>query len=261
MADIDYDLRDRARAVIREAEEAIDARDPGPLWDEFTDWVHQRVAGAVADSYVWAAQRSEWLATQVVEQFARDGGAQPPELVIGDPEAVLGEVVALADIDRGDMSIRERLLIGVRGSYSGVLMTGLVTSLTGMALLNPVSLGAGVLLGRKVYNDDRANRQQRRRTEAKAAVRRHVDEVVFQVGKHLKDRLRLVQRTLRDLITDTVDAMSDGLARDIQAAQRSATAAAGEREARTRTIRGLLQEVAALRGALAGQPSDPVAVA
>ena len=29
----------------------------------------------VADSFVWAEQRSQWLAERVVEQFARDGGA------------------------------------------------------------------------------------------------------------------------------------------------------------------------------------------
>ena len=102
------------------------------------------------------------------------------------------------------MSLRERMLIGLRGSYTGVLMIGLVTSLAGMALLNPISLAAGVLLGRKAYNDDEAARRQRRQTEAKAVVRRHLDEVVFQVSKHLKDRLRQVQRTLRDLIGDRV---------------------------------------------------------
>ena len=34
MADIDYDLRDRARVIIREAEDTIDAEDPGPLWPD-----------------------------------------------------------------------------------------------------------------------------------------------------------------------------------------------------------------------------------
>src|SRR3712207_7544103 len=44
--------------------------------------------------------------------------------------------------------------------------------------------------------------RSRRQADAKTVVRRHLDEVVFQVGKHLKDRLRTVSRTLRDLITD-----------------------------------------------------------
>src|SRR4030095_3397869 len=90
-----------------------------------------------------------------------------PELSIGSSADVLTAVVGIPTIDAGYLKLRERFLIGVRGSYSGVLMTGLVTSLAGMALINPVSLAAGVLLGRKAFNDDKAQRLQRRRTAAK----------------------------------------------------------------------------------------------
>ena len=243
MADIDFDLRDRSRVVVREAEEIIDAQDPGAMWDQMTEWLDQRVAAAVADSFVWAEQRSEWLADRVVEQFARDGGAVTPELAIGDSSDVLGAIVDLPAIDAGYLKLRERFLIGVRGSYTGVLMTGLVTSLAGMALINPVSLAAGVLLGRKAFNDDKAQRLQRRRTEAKAVVRRHLDEVVFQVSKQLKDRLRQVQRTLRDLLNDSVDEMTQSLSSAAQAAQRSAKDATVEREARLRVLRQQLVQI------------------
>jgi uncharacterized protein YcbK (DUF882 family) len=141
------------------------------------------------------------------------------------------------------MNMRSRLLVGVRGSYSGVLMTGLVTSLAGLAVINPISIGVGVLLGRKTYKDDKDQRIQRRQNEAKNLVRRHLDEVVFQVGKQLKDRLREVQRTLRDLITDTVDEMSRSLADAVKAAQQATNAAAAEQNARMRTVRAQLDEV------------------
>jgi len=237
MADIDYDLRDRSRVVTREAEETIEAGDPGALWPEITDWLEQRIAVAVADSFVWAEQRSQWLADQVVDQFARDGGVALPELSIGNPAEALGAVVELSDLDSGRLRVRERLLVGIRGSYSGVLMTGLVTSLAGLALINPISVAAGALLGRKAYRDDKEQRLQRRRNEAKALVRRHLDEVVFQVGKQLKDRLRIVQRTLRDLVTDAVDEMSLSLADALRSAQRSTREASAEREARIRALR------------------------
>ena len=237
VADIDFDLRDRSRAVIREAEEAIDAQDPGPAWPELAEWLDRRIAGAVADSYVWAEQRSEWLATRVIEQFARDGGGAVPALSVGGARDALESLVDLPEMDDGSMTLRERTLIGLRGSYTGVLMTGLVTSLAGMAIINPVSIAAGVLLGRKAYNDDKLQRLQRRRAEAKTVVRRHLDEVVFQVGKHLKDRLRTVSRTLRDLITDTAEEMSRSLADAVAAAQRSTREATAEREARIRVLR------------------------
>ncbi|CCG01076.1 dynamin family protein [Blastococcus saxobsidens] len=241
MADIDYDLRDRSRVLIREAEEAIDARDPGPVWAEFTEWLDERLATAVTDSYVWAGQRSEYLAEQVVEQFARDGGVVAPELDIGSPAEALGALVDVASMDDGFLPMRERLLIGLRGSYTGVLMTGLVTSLAGLAVINPLSLAVGVVLGRKAYQDDKVARRQRRQSEAKQIVRRHLDEVVFQVGKQLKDQLRLVQRTLRDLITDTVDELSRTLGDALAAAQRSTKAATAERTARIRAVRTQLE--------------------
>jgi len=262
MADIDYDLRDRSRVVTREAEEIIDAGDPGPAWAEFTDWLDQRIGAAVADSFVWAEQRSEYLADQVVEQFARDGGTLVPDLTIGNPGEVLGAVIGVGDIDPGSLRLRERFLIGVRGSYTGVLMTGLVTSLAGMALINPISLAAGVLLGRKAYNDDKVQRLLRRQAEAKAVVRRQLDEVVFQVGKHLKDRLRLVQRTLRDLITDTVDEMSQSLADALRATQRSTKDATAERVVRIRALRlllGRIEELTAAAGPARPSPDRPAA--
>lgn len=246
MADIDYDLRDRSRVVTREAEEAIDADDPGALWPEFSRWLQQRIEIAVADSFVWAEQRSQYLADRVVEQFARDGGAALPELAIGEASDVLSGVIDLPEIDDGYLRMRERVLIGVRGSYTGVLMTGLATSLAGMALINPISLAAGVLLGRKAFNDDKAQRLQRRQAEAKTVVRRHVEEVVFQVSKHLKDRLRVVQRTLRDLLGDTVEEMTLSLNDAVRAAQRSSKEAAGERTARLRVLRLRLDRIDAL---------------
>lgn len=237
VADIDFDLRDRSRVVVREAEEAIDGQDPGPAWPELSEWLDRRIAAAVADSYVWAGQRSEWLAQRVIEQFARDGGGAVPALTVGAAGDALAGLVELPEIDDGAMALRERALIGLRGSYTGVLMTGLVTSLAGMAIINPVSLAAGVLLGRKAYRDDQQQRLQRRRADAKAVVRRHLDEVVFQVAKQLKDRLRAVSRTLRDLITDTAEEMSRSLADAVTAAQRATRQATAEREARIRALR------------------------
>jgi hypothetical protein len=237
MADIDYDLRDRSRVITREAETAIEAQDPGANWDQFSDWLDQRITQAVADSYVWAAHRSEWLADRVLEQFAADGGVAMADVFVGDAGEALGTLIDLPEIDSGYLTMRERVLIGLKGSYTGVLMTGLVTSLAGLAIINPVSLAVGAVIGTKAYRDDKAQRRVRRQNEAKTVVRRHLDEVVFQVGKQLRDRLRGVQRTLRDLISDAVDEMSRTMNDAVQAAQRSAKVATAERDARVRELR------------------------
>jgi DNA-binding FrmR family transcriptional regulator len=91
-------------------------------------------------------------------------------------------------------------------------------------------------------------------------VRRHLDDVVFHVSKQLKDRLRVVQRTLRDLITDTVDEMSTSLAEAVKAAQRSAKAATAERDARIRALRGQVDAVERLAREVRQLADVPVAV-
>ena len=55
-----------------------------------------------------------------------------------------------------------------------------------------------MLLGGKAISDERRRIIARRQAEAKAAVRRYVDEVAFQVGKDSREMLRVVQRDLRD---------------------------------------------------------------
>ena len=212
----------------------------------------------MADSYVWAEQRSRWLAEQVVEQVTRDGGGSVPALEVGAAGDALDTLVDLPGMDDGSLTLRERTLIGLRGSYTGVLMTGLVTSLAGLAIINPFSLAAGVVLGRKAYNDDARQRRQRRESEARTVVRRHLDEVVFQVGKHLKDRLRTVQRTLRDLVTDTTDETARTLADAVKAAQRSAKEATADHEARIRVLRARLDRLERLTAEVARLDRTPV---
>ena len=78
----------------------------------------------------------------------------------------------------------------MRGSYGGVLMFGMLTSFAGLGMFNPLSLGAGLVLGRKAYKEDMENRMLRVRNEAKTNMRRFVDDVSFVVSKESRDRLK-----------------------------------------------------------------------
>jgi uncharacterized protein YdcH (DUF465 family) len=135
------------------------------------------------------------------------------------------------------------MFIGLRGSYGGVLMIGLVTSILGMALINPFSIAAGVVIGRKAYRDDREARLKRRQSEARALVRRQLDDVIFQVGKQLKDRLRFVQRATRDHFTEIADEHHRSLGDSVLAAQKAASMFTAERDSRMKQLRIELKRV------------------
>lgn len=258
IADMDFDLRDRLRSVQREAETAIDSGDPGENWPAFADWLERRVAAAVADTFLWTNERAVWLAGHVAEHF-EEGVVSLPALRVADTNGVLDPVQDIPGLDPGRVDVTQKFLIGMRGSYGGVLMFGLLTALGGMALINPISIGAGVLLGAKSYRDDKATRLSKRQNEAKTLVRRQIEEVTFQVGKQLRDRLRLVQRTTRDHFSEIAEQQHRSLADSVQVAQKAATAMAAEREERIKRIAVELERVAQLRkDARALDASSPV---
>ncbi|MCA1005031.1 dynamin family protein [Rhodococcus hoagii] len=247
-SDIDHDLRDRLRQVTREAERAVDECDPGKEWDELGEWLEQQIAQSVGDNFVWAHERALWLAEVVAEHFADAGTVELPHLDVGDLDSVLDPVVALSDLESGRIGIAQKVLVGMRGSYGGVLMFGLITTLMGMTLLNPVSVGAGVLLGTKAYRDDRETRVVKRRADAKVAIRRFTDDVSFQVGKESKDRLRLIQRLLRDHFTAIAEQTLRSLADSLRAAQEAAKVESTERTRRTGEVERQMAALGTLKG-------------
>ncbi|MCF7552030.1 dynamin family protein [Pseudonocardia sp. WMMC193] len=240
ISDIEYDLRDRLRAVTREAEQLLDdAADPNTIWDQFAEWLHQQVSQATSANYVWTAQRARWLAEQVAEHFSEAADAAVPDITI-DGSRLAGSVDPLEKPEGERFGVGQRLFIGMRGGYGGVLMIGLATTFVGMALLNPVSLAAGLLFGGKTVRDEYRRVRDRRRAEAKTAVRRHIDEVVFQVGKDSRDTLRRAQRQLRDHFTVLAEELSRSLATSVAAAQ---SAVATESSQRTKRIADLEAEL------------------
>ncbi|BDZ46766.1 hypothetical protein [Naasia aerilata] len=224
------------------------------------DWLEQRVTAAVSDTFVWTDERARWLSARVAEHF--DQGDVPlPTIRVDSIDHVLDPVEPVPALDLGEVGGMQRVVIGMRGSYGGILMVGLVTGLLGLSLINPFSVAAGALLGRKAYRDDREARLLKRQAEAKALVHKQVDEVVFQVGKQLKDRLRLVQRGIRDHFTDIADEHHRSLGASVLAAQKAANMFAAEREQRTKEIRAELRRVEALRKQAPAEDAAPVPAA
>jgi hypothetical protein len=268
-ADIDYDLRDRMREISRLAEEELLAGgDPAKVWDQFTAWLQQEVASAAAANFLWATQRARWLAQQVAEHFSADRDQMLPALR-NDPSDALRTVRAMATPGSETWSIGNKMLTGMRGGYMGMLMFGMVGTFVGFAsILNPIGIGAGIVMAGKTVGDERKRLVTKRQNEAKAAARRYVDDVTFQVAKDSRDRLRAVQRDLRDHFTEQADQMKRSLLESQQAAERAVKASRSERDARATEIAAELEKLEGARRrvrALLPKPApaapvEPVAV-
>lgn len=246
IADMEHDLRDRLRKVQREAENSIDEGDPGPIWDQITEWLDQRVAAAVSETFVWTDERSRWLSEEVAQLFS-EGESALPAIDVGDTQGVMDPVEHISGLDSGRMGAGEKIYIGVRGSYGGVLMVGLATGLIGMTLINPLSLLAGVLVGRRAYREDMNSRLSRRQHEAKLLVRRYIDEVIFQVGKQLKDRLRLVQRSARDHFGSMAEEFHRSLSEALTASKQAAGTYTSQRDQRVAQLQAQLKRLESMQ--------------
>ena len=237
-ADVDHDLRCRFRAITQHAEGVIDSCDPTLQWAQIGAEVEDDVANAVGDNFVWAYQRAEALAAEVARTFVEAGldGVEIPELNARDTAAGVGRLKSLARLESKPIGKGHKVITSMRGSYGGVLMFGMLTSVAGLGMFNPVSLGAGLLLGRKAYHEDLENRMLRVRNEAKTNVRRFVDDVSFVVIKQSRDRLKNIQRQLRDHYREIADQTTRSLNESLQATLAAARLEETERNNRVREL-------------------------
>jgi len=200
----------------------------------------------------------------VAEHFAEGAEVALPQLRFDQSENMAGKVDALEQPDSEAEGIGGKLLTGMRGGYGGMLMIGMASTLAGLALLNPFSIGAGVLFGAKTVRDEKKRELARRRSEAKVAVRKHVDEVTFQVGKDSRDMLRRTQRDLRDHFSGLAEEVSTSLAQSVLAAQSAVKATTSEREQRILDLRAELGRIDGVakqaKSLLAEAPSQLLAV-
>lgn len=233
-ADVEHDLRARFRAVTHHTETVIDSCDPTLHWAEIGSEVEDSVATAVGDNFVWAYRRARTLATEVARTFVEAGleTVNMPEISAREMGAGFSGLKSLARLESKPIGVGHKAITSMRGSYGGVLMFGMLTSVAGLGMFNPLSLGAGLLLGRKAYREDMDNRMLRVRNEAKTNLRRFIDDVSFIVGKQSRDRLKGVQRQLRDHYREIANQTTRSLNESLQAAVAAARLEEAERNAR-----------------------------
>jgi hypothetical protein len=252
ISDVEYDLRDRTRKIIRSADEFFDSADPAKTWDDFGDWLREALADTADVNFAWLVERFQWVAEKIARQVALEEAI--PEDVAA--EGMLDHVGGLEPPRIEKFTIGQQVFVGLRGSYGGLLMFGLATTIAGMPLINPISLSAGAAFGAKSIWDERSGRLKRRQALAKQTAQRHVDDFFLSYGKASKDTARQVQRKLRDHFQAVVERLQSGIAEQATVAKRAAEAELAERRRRSQEIAAEVDRLAGLHKriqALVGQ--------
>ncbi len=245
-ADADYDLRERMRGVLKKVDDAITDVDPGKVWAEMEQWLYRMVTHGVAAHYALVTDRAGELASLVAEHFADGESVATASLRVDAPLERLRQIGAAPGVEKGTMGLGARGLTAMRGSYGGVMMIGMLGSVIGWGLINPVSLGFGVILGRKAIRDERERALAQRRQQARQACRSYVDDVSFSVGKDARDGLRRLQRDLRDTFTAQAEELQRSTGEALHAAKEALAAGEAERTTRLRQVDAELHRIRTL---------------
>ncbi len=251
MADIEHDLRHRLRSLVRDAEAEIVKGDPARGWKEFGADLDARICEAVEENFVIAHYRSVELAEEVAEKFPdTDYEAALADMRLENPAEVLEPVASLEPLASAKTGVIQPILNIMRGSYGGLLMVGVVlASVLNIPPVNWYSGAAAVLLGVNALWEDRKLRRERRQAEAKTAVARLMDDVIFQVSKESRHRLRGVQRTLRDHFTEIANQTLRSVDESLRAAEEAAAEQSGPaRDRRLTEIESSLIRLREIRG-------------
>jgi hypothetical protein len=242
ISDVEYDLRDRTRKIVRASDEFFDAADPAKMWEDYEIWLRDALAETADTNFTWLVERFGWVAEKIARQVALDE-AVPEELAA---DGVLDHVGGLEPPRIEKFTVGQQVFVGLRGSYGGLLMFGLATTIAGMPLINPISLGAGAAFGAKSIWDERSGRLKRRQALAKATAQRHVDDFFLSYGKASRDTARQVQRRLRDHFSAVVERLQTGIAEQATTARRAAEAELAERRRRSLEIKAEVDRLVGL---------------
>jgi hypothetical protein len=204
VADVEHDLQARLRTVIHDVEEIIEQGDPKDAWADTEVWLRRQVAIVTVANRDMLMERAQDLAQTVAEQFdleAETGISLHLETVGETLDAVALAPASSLSMPGGKLA---PLMTAARTSFyvpmvlgslaAAAIPGGIVVSLAIVGI--SLSLGAGI--GRKIIADERKRQRIYRQQQAKAAVRRFVDEVAFIMNKQTRDGLRSTQRQLRD---------------------------------------------------------------
>jgi Dynamin family len=244
-SDIDFDLKARIKEVIAEADAALESSDPADTWAEFGPWLQARTAEALLSNYELLRERATDLSERVGQHFRDAAGSVYTRPSVNDPTPLAAAEVD-DDLDLKKMRAVKQALVAMKSAYGGAMMFTLVGSMVGI-ILGPIGIGIGLVLGHRGLREEKKRQVQKRRADAKNAVRRYCDKVTFVASKDSRDTLRRVQRELRDHYTALAEELNKSNSRALTAASEAAKRTQTDRAKRLKDVDAEIARIKQLR--------------
>jgi hypothetical protein len=251
--DVQHDLQSRLKTVLREVEEIIDRTDPQQTWTDTEAWLRRQVAMVSLANRDLLNERADDLTESVAAEFDLQAGSIAT-VRVGDGSQALDEVTlapaSTLVMPGGKLA---PLMMAARTSFYLPMLVGsyIAGALTGPVVFAVIgfSMTLGVGIGRKIIADERKRQLTYRQQQAKAAVRRFVDDVAFVLNKQTRDGLRAAQRQLRDDFQARALILQRSATASVSAAHRASELDESERRTRRQELVAQDRRLGQLRAA------------
>ena len=207
-------------------------------------WLQQAVGEEVVANYTYLRDRAVELSARVAEHFRDAAGEVLDRLEVYSPGSTLTSSGIEPKLKLERESTGKNALTALRNSYMGMAMFTVLGGVAHIALGPLVSVGVGLMMGRRGLKDEKKRQVGQRRTQARIAARRYCDDISFVIGKDSRDTLRRINRQLRDHYAARAEELNRSSAEALRAANDAAQRSGGERE---RRLKDLAAELARLR--------------
>ncbi|XVU30490.1 dynamin family protein [Actinoplanes sp. CA-054009] len=234
-ADVDHDLRERLRRIIRDGEEVLEGSDPRDTWQDFQAWAAREAAAAAADNLMLLVSRTEQLAAEVAQRFGLE--CDQLEIDLPAPELALSKAAVL-DVSFQQTRMQQFLgaFTAARVSYGGFYLLGAVGALFSVAWAAPLGLIAGLTLGRRMMKMEKERQVRQRRQLALVELRKYIDDVGFHLGRDCREAVRRTQRLLRDEFTGRARSIERSATASRAAAHRASEMSDADKKARMEAL-------------------------
>jgi hypothetical protein len=202
-SDLEFEVRNRGRAALAAAEAAIEDGDPVRHGTALAGWLTERMAYEAAQVQELIEDGVRRAGEQVASRLGRPVRSEVP---LPAPQQLVDGLPAWSMPKAAGGPVSARLLTVGMPCYGGLMMAFVVSRYlhvqlswwvtAGLAVLLSVAMGGAALAG------DRGRLLDRRRGEAKMAVRGRVDEFSMALGKQVRDALRTHQFQLRAIAAE-----------------------------------------------------------
>ncbi len=233
VADVEFDLQERLRTVMRDVEGIIDEGDPKQTWANIEVWLRKTAISVAVENFDRMEQKAYELAQSVASAFDMGADSVTSAAAVGASDSLANvKMATAASLENPAGKIASMLMAGRTATLVPMLLVGALGGAL-MPIVAPIAAVLAAGIGQKVIRDERRRQVAYRRQQAKSAARKYVDEVAFMVSKDSRDALRITQRALRDDFQSRAAALQRSSEAALHAVRSAVALAPDERAARS----------------------------